>query len=251
MAHTIVSFSESLDPAGAEVFLAAVPDQQVRTEGDDLVVPNINNVIGAYACLGTTGVLAKLVSPKLRRENPYQISKTFLGLVAAGSSYFGMHPQSPIPLDINESLNAQVNADPAAAEQLSVVVFMAPGQVNPVQGNLISVRFSATVALVAGQYAFANIDLVDELPVGNYNIVGGDMIIPNGVAFRFVPVGDALRPGAPTRGTVGDEQDMVFRRGNLGVWTSFNTTQLPSIEVLGAAATGSTQYFGTMDVIPS
>lgn len=249
--HTLVAYSESQDLAGVEGNVAAVADQEVRTTGDEVIVPDTyNNVIGALACIGSTGSRAKLVSPSLRRVNPYEIFMAELALYSSGRENFGMHPENPIPLAVNESLEALITADPAAAEQQTVVVFLAPGAVNAVSGQIRPVRFSVTVALTAGTWAFAGISFIDDLPVGNYQVVGGALVAATAVAFRFVPVGGAHRPGAPVYQAKNNPMDNIFRNGKLGSWFSFNTTQPPSIEIISSAAAASTTYYGVMDVLP-
>ena len=247
--HDTIAFSESLDLAGVEGSIAAVPDQHIKTEGDDITVGPNNNVIGVLACVGTTGTRAKLVAPSLRRVNPYDVSPLVLALFPSDLPFVNMHPGNPIPLEVNEALNAVFTADPLAAEQETCVVFTAPGAVNPVTGKIFPVRFSVTVALLQGSYAFAAINLVDDLPNGNYAVVGADLVAATAVAFRFVPVGAAHRPGGPVRQTVANNPTPIFRFGGLGEWFTFTTVQLPGIEILSSAAAGSTTYYGTMDIL--
>lgn len=248
--HTLIAYSESQDAAGAEVNVAAVPDQEIRTSLDEVIVPaTYNQVIGMLACVGSTGSRAKLVAPSLRRMNPYEQVPLELALFSGGRENYGLHPHSPIPLSVNESLEALLVADPAAAEQQSIVVFLAPGEVNEVKGAVRPIRFSVTVAQTAGTWAFAGLAFIDDLPVGNYDIVGGAMIVAGGVAWRFVPVGGINRPGAPCYQAVSNPQDRMFRGGNLGTWASFDTTQPPSVEILGSAAAASATYYGVMDVV--
>lgn len=250
--HTLIAYSESQDEAGAELNVQAVPDQEVRTDGDTIIVPEtFNNIIGVLACIGSTGTRCKLVSPSLRRMNPYEVAPVELALFSSGREYYGMHPQNPIPLAVNESLEALITADPAAAEQQSVVVFTAPGSVSPVQGTMMPIRFSTTATLVAGSWAFSSIDFIDDLPVGNYNVVGASLTCATAVAFRFVPVGGAYRPGAPCYQALNNPQAPIFRRGGLGSWFTFNTTQPPSIEILSSAAAAAATYYGVMDVLTS
>lgn len=247
--HDTIAFSESQDEAGAEANVAGVDDQHIHVSGDDIVVSQNNNIIGAFACAGSTASRVRLISPSLRRLNTYNIDPVILALLPGSFTGFMTHPGNPIQLDINESLNAAITADPAAAEQQSVVVFVAPGAVNPVQGKITPVRYSVTVTLVAGAWAFAQINLVDDLPTGTYTVVGASLVVAAGVAFRFVPVGASHRPGAPCKNTVANFTPREFRFGGLGAWFDFPTVQLPGIEVLADEAATSATYFGTMDVI--
>lgn len=249
--HTIVAYSESQDPGDVEVNVAAVPDQEVRTTGDEVIVPEtFNQIIGALACIGATGTRAKLVAPSLRRVNPYEIFMTELALFSSGRDNYGLHPEAPIPLAVNEALEAQIISDPATAERATLGVFLSPGALAPVGGQSRPVRFSAALPLTGGEWDFTGINFIDDLPVGNYQVVGGAMVVPAGVLWRFVPVGGTHRPGAPCYQAKNDQQDPVFRNGKLGSWFTFNTTQPPSIEVLASAADTSKTYYGVMDVLP-
>jgi len=247
--HDTVAFSENQDLAAAEGNVAAVADPHIFVNGDDIVIGPNNMLIGAIALPGSTGTRARLVSPSLRQRNTYDIRPLVLGILPGSLGGFRIHPQAPIELTPNEALNCKFTADPAAAEQESCVVFLAPGAVNPVSGKIFPVRFSVTLALVKGAWANAIIDLVDDLPTGTYTVVGAALEAAAGVAFRFYPVGSANRPGAMCQNTAADVQMREFRFGGLGAWFDFNTVQLPSVDILADAAAASATYYGTMDVM--
>lgn len=248
--HDTIAFSESQDLAAAEGNVAGVSDQHIYVNGDDIVIGSNNNLIGAIACVGSTGTRARLTSPSLRRMNTYNMSPLVLALFPGSLAGARMHPESPIPLDINEALNCAFTADPAAAEQESCAVFLAPGALTPLKGKIYPVRYSITVALVAGSWAFSQINLVDDLPTGIYTVVGAALEAADAVVFRFVPVGASHRPGAPAQNAADDLQLPEFRNGGLGAWFDFNTVQLPGVEVMSSADAASATYYGTMDVMP-
>ena len=132
--HSIVAWSESIDEAGVFANIAAVPDQSIKTSGDYVYVGNYNILIGGMACIGTTGVSARLSSPSLRRINPHYIAPIELDIYPNGIIHHGVNPALGYPLDINEGLEAEVEANPAAAEQHTVVAWLADQRVQPVQG---------------------------------------------------------------------------------------------------------------------
>lgn len=251
MLHCI-AFSESQDPAAALVPVAGVPDQTVRVTGDDIVVPTeVNQIIGAAAFAGATATRGRLMSPSLRRVNGYAIRPLVLALVPPAIELGYLHPESPMPLDVSESLNAEIASDPAAAEQASVVVFLSDKAPSPVSGKIYRVRFTVTVALVAGQWANAAITFPDDLPSGVYRCVGASLVAATAVAARFVPIGQKWRPGFIVGQLLSGQMDERFRNGRLGEWFSFEQTQPPTIDVLSSAAAGAATYEGVMDVIPA
>ena len=202
------------------------------------------------ACIGTAGVEARLVSPSLRRVNPYYIVPLELALYPDGNPHHTVNIRNAIPLDTDEALESWINSAPVGAEQASTVVWLAPGALTPITGRMYTVNFEITLALVAGAWAFSELDFVDELPVGTYDLVGARVEVDTAVAFRFVPVGAAHRPGAPCLCNCEYDNDPTFRYGGMGSWFVFSTVQPPGVEVLSSAAAVSATYQGYMDIIP-
>lgn len=248
----MVAYQKSIDEGGVLSYITPVPDPSVRVNNNDIVVPqDVNQLIGAVACVGTTGSQAQLISPSLRRTNPYNIQPVLSALVSGNRVNYGIHEGSPIQLDYNEALNGLINADPAAAEVHSIVAFLADGPIAPVTGKIKKVRFSVTGALTAGVWSNLTIDFPDLLPTGVYTVVGSELVIANAVAARWYPVGGKWRPGFLPSAAYGQSTDPKFRNGMLGKWFDFDETQPPTIDILVNTTAVSTTYYGTMDVIPA
>lgn len=247
--HTIIAFSESQDPGGVFTRMAGVPDQHVKVQGDGIWVPDFNRLLGGIACVGTLGVQARLVAPSLRRINPYYIQPVNLALFPGTDLVHNVSGNSAIALDINEALECENNSDPAAGEQQTVVVALAPAPLDAVKGEIFTVVATVTLAQLAGEWSFAELDFVDELPVGAYKVVGMACVAAGAVAARLVPVGLAYRPGGPAMNAEDDQGYDMFRNGNLGEWFSFETVQPPGIEIISSAAAGSATYQIYLDLM--
>lgn len=246
---TTVAWSESIDAGGVLSNIAAVPDNHVRTEGDSVIIGDFNRIVGAYACVGASATQARFVAPSLRRLNPQHIRPLELAITPAGIPKVCVYPENFLQLDDSEELKVEQNGNPAAAEQVSVAAFLASGAVTPVNGKIITVNFTITLAQLAGAWAFSEITFIDELPVGTYTIVGAEFVISGGVVARFVPKGGVNRPGCPIVAGAGFGVDSYFRQGRMGNWMDFKTTTPPGVEVLSSAAAVSATYQGYMDVI--
>jgi len=247
---TTVAFGESIDEAGAMANLAAIADQHVRTEGDHIIVPrDMNRFIGAVAYLGTVVAQCQLVSPSLRKIGVQSIAPLNQVLVPTGEVVHSITPDSYVPLTPDEQIEIVNNGNPAGAENHTVAVWLSNGDIVPKKGNIRTIRIQVTTAVVALAWTLADIVIVDDLPVGEYEIVGAAFEIASALAFRFVFIGGTWRPGVPVLADVNTGVNDIFRRGKMGSFGTFHTTQLPGIEVLGNDAVGAATYEGVLDIL--
>lgn len=246
---TTVAYSESQDEAGAMAKIAAVADQHVKTQGDGITVPTLNQLVGSVACVGSLGDEVRVIAPSLRRVNPLYIAPVELVISPSEMPRMMYHGENPIVLDVNETLEVENDANPAAAEQHTVALWLADGAISPIGGEIHTINAHITVTLVAGAWEFSEIVFPDALPVSDYNVVGARLVCGDGVVFRFVPVGEAHRPGGICAKSASAVDPIPQRFGGLGSWFSFNSVQPPAIEVLSSAAAASATYELYIDVI--
>ncbi|MBA7590087.1 hypothetical protein ES708_32189 [subsurface metagenome] len=135
------------------------------------------------------------------------------------------------------------------AEELVTGVFLAPGAVPPVNGEIFTLNCTADVTAVLHEWGYSEITFPDSLPVGNYRIVGARVCRANAVVFRFVPVGAAWRPGGICVQNADDLDPDLQRFGGLGNWFTFNSIQPPGIEILASSAAGGGAFEVYIDVI--
>ena len=220
----------------------------MKTAGDFITVGEMNKLFGGYACIGTAGVEARILSPTIRRINPYYITPIEIDIDMGAKAHNCVDPNHHLQLDINETLECEIYSNPAAAEQESVVVYLSDQEITPIKGKFSTVRANVTVALAVSAWTYAEVVLVDDLPVGSYRVVGCRAVIDTCVCMRFVPIGGRSRPGVPCNTDKEEDGTEIFRRGGLGEWFKFDTTQLPGVEVLGSAAVGAAAYAIYIDV---
>lgn len=247
--QSVVAYSQDIDPAGVMAKLDAVSDQHVKTSGKGITVPEMNQIIGMFAAMGTVPAECRLISPSLRRINPCYITPLENALFAGNMPAMMYRGENPVVLDINETLEVECDANPAGTEQLSILVWLSDGVIVPVTGEMWTINCEITLAQLAGAWAFAEISFPDSLPVGDYQIIGARAQIAGGVGFRFVPVGESHRPGGICAQDNGSHDPWAQRGGRLGVWAEFNTIQPPGMEIMSSAAVGSATYQCYIDVI--
>lgn len=245
----LVAFSESIDPAGSLVNIAAINDQAIFTSGDDARVPvQLPFMVGEAALISATApVQAQVQSPSLRQVANIDVEPVALGTVFGDPAEYALHPQSPIPLKGDEALNFLVNTNPAGAESHYGLVWLSDGAVQPVQGEIFSVSADMSVTAVADEWVNGSLTFRQDLPVGTYDVVGMRVRTAGGVAGRLVFTGGAYRPGVPAVAALDDKVGMEFRYGKMGVMGSFHTNTPPSVDILAAA--GAVTPVITLDLI--
>lgn len=231
MPFTTIGFAEDIATTAAFANILGVPDQHITVIANRFYVGDLNNVVGVGACLDADALGAYLDAPSLRRVALYDISPINLGIIPAALTVLWF-PTNPLPLMKNEGLEFLFNGAPAGATQKTAVVMLSDGPIVPVGGEIFSVAADAAITTVAGVWGNGGLVFRQILPVGRYQIVGASCISVNGVAFRFVPIGAANRPGGFCKAAVGDAEYDFQRKGQLGVWCEFDSVTPPSIDML-------------------
>lgn len=239
MAFHLAAFWENIDAAGAEANLAAaLGEQTLFTTGDEIRIPEgASQIVAVAAMCGLGANFARLISPSLRdfvNLDIVPINGLTDGNVEPDSPakvhYLG---NNPIPLAPGESLTATTDSDTAAAADQSILVWLADGPLQPVDGQQIH-PLRATAAITAGVGSWTNgvLTLGQVLPVGNYAIVGmraqGATLVAARLAFRGV----GWRPGVIGSDIESDDTNGYFRYGKSGVFGEFHSTVPPTVDVL-------------------
>lgn len=241
--HHLSAWYESIDPAAALVPIAAVNDQAVFAQGDDIRAPaTLASIIG-QAVLGADASLARgqIQSPSLRSFANVDIEPIVAAAVFGSPPEALFHPMSPIPITGDEPVNIYVESDPVAAAVHYGLVWFADGPQQPVPGNIYSVRATAAITLAAGTWVNGALAFASTLPIGRYQIVGMRARGSNLVAARLVFVGGLWRPGVPAVNALADEDVKLLRYGRSGVFGEFHTNTPPTVDCLGV--TDSAQHF--------
>lgn len=236
---TLVAFSEEVETNDQLTYITPVPDQHVRVEGNNIIVPNpYPNLAGVYA-LGDTLTGARVESPSLRRVLLRDIAAYNQGLYPPYTPLVEEMYENPMPLEPTEPLRFLAREAAAGAKRLNGLVWLSDGPLTPIGGDIYTVR--ALAAGSATTYAWVNAPLsIDQvIPAGTYQVVGLAAYAPNLVAARLVFVGESQRPGVIGASSPWSGGMDVFRRGRLGVWGEFEHSQPPTVDYLlsGVAAT--------------
>lgn len=248
--HHLAGFIEEIDEAGAFANIAAAADQVLDYSGDKIrVLQDYSNIIASVAYVGTTGTKARLNAPSLEQFVKLYITPVNQVLVPTGNDVIDMHPESLIPLVPTENLECEVYADPAAAEFHTVGVWLNDNNFTPITGDIRPVPFTIYGALTEGGWNTLSITLEEELPAGNYELVGARLECTVATLARFILSKQVPRPGFVPSADEDFRFRDYFRYGRFGSYGTFDHISLPKMELLCVATTGAATYQGIMDVI--
>lgn len=249
-AFALVGWQESVDPDGVLTNVAAVSDQHVAVSGDRIYVPSLNYLIAEYAAQADGSYHAQLQSPSLRSKTLLDLAVIEQAGYPTGHDAFLPHFASPIELDVNEGIEALINKPADGAVVATLLAWLSDGALTPVTGEIITVRVTATITSILGQWVNGALTFSQTLPVGRYAIVGANFTEDGGdlIAFRFVVAGYGWRAGGLSVGTFGSLPNSAQRYGGMGIWAEFDSTTPPTLDVLAFAAAAQT-IVGYVDLI--
>src|SRR5688500_8909136 len=141
-------FAQSIDPANALTAIDAAREEMFFTSGDDFRVPTaLPFLIGALAQINdASGSRAQIQSPSLRMLANLDVEPIVLAATLGTPPEQSVWPSTPIPLQADEALNFAMLSDPAAAALHYGHIILADGPQQPVQGQMFTIRATATVA---------------------------------------------------------------------------------------------------------
>ncbi len=232
--YTMIAFYESVQHAALD-YITGLADQSVRIDGNDIVVPELNQVLGVFG-LSTNLDLIQLLAPSLRREWNEFIYPYVQGLIPEGvNGGFAMYHDNPFLLDVTEKLNIQIaNTGAGAPEDVVVIVLLGDGVITPETGLIRTIRAVPDTAPTAYEWSNTEITFDETLPAGRYAICGATWVDASGIVARFVPIGGVWRPGFIAQ-AIGDPTIYSpFRHGRFGRMTEFEFDQPPSVDLLSS-----------------
>lgn len=240
MAFTLVAYNESEDAAGVFVRIAGTGgDAHVTVQGDDIIVPSLNQVVAYGAVVDTTvAAQARLRSPSLiARGHEEYIQPLNTGLVFGDPPRVIDRRSNPIVLTPVEALGVEALDNPAAAAQRYAGVWLADAPIVPVAGNIQTIRATAAIAQVVTGWTNGALTFPTSLKAGRYQVVGMRVVAANGVFGRLVFPGSNWRPGVPVSTTTQIAEHGMFRNGQFGVFGEFQHSSPPTLDMLGVTNT--------------
>lgn len=238
----LAAFAQSIDPAGALTAITAAREEMIFTNGADLRVPtSLPYIIGKAALANdASGSRAQIQSPSLRILANLDVEPLILAAVFGNPPETLVHPNIAIPIVADEALNFAFLSDPAAAALHYGLVYLSDGPQQAAEGNMFSIRATATIQQVVAGWVNGSLTFSQTLPAGRYAVVGMRCRSTDAVAARLVFPEQIARPGVPVVNAIADVDPWYARHGNLGVFGEFPHTTPPTMDVIGGTAAAQT-----------
>lgn len=240
---TVVAFDDDRAAAQATLLaLAGLVDQHVTVIGNDITVPDLNQVVGVQFLHGTQALpgaltLAQIRTPSLLSTLLKDIDKSWDSNTVLDSENIELFLDDPLVLKVGEQLEAWMANGAVVAARGIAAILLADGPLAQVKGDIRTVRCTSVVAPVADTWSLGVLTPQQQLPVGTYQVVGMSCISPAEAGWaRLIFTGSSWRPGCPIRVDVNNPEIPEFRNGRMGVWGAFNQSTIPRLEVLTIAA---------------
>jgi hypothetical protein len=115
------------------------------------------------------------------------------------------------------------------------------------QGDVFTLRGTATTTLTANAWSLLAITWQDSLPAGNYACVGLQVQGATAKLARMIFEDQINRPGCLGQTNVADNSHPIFRMGGLGTFGRFTSNRMPNVEVLAGAADTVQEIY--MDIV--
>lgn len=232
----------ALDPVCAE------PDPHIHVAGDSIYVPeDTRQAMLFWGFTGSITATETAVAAQIRLESPSM--RPYLDIpkfqIPAAAAADDEEPDSPTPL--NNFVGRNLNLVPGEGIQMHVretvagddrqatgLLWLGEGNyVNPYAGlPMWCARFTAAVACTAYNWVNGAITFDQDLPAGQYAVMGMHVISASGLGARLVFNNQGARPGVLAYDAIDDISNPIFRNGNLGVYGTFHHTTPPTLDML-------------------
>jgi hypothetical protein len=244
--QTLVGYSESID-AATLTQIAALSDQHITTQNDDILVPEFASRIGAVLAIGVNLTEAQVSAPSLRERSLLDIRPINVGAEPLGGNVLYDTFDRPVQLEAGEGLRALVAEDAAGAARESVLIWLMGEDTPTPDGEIETIKCTSATTLNAYAWTLCELTLTQQLRAGTYAVVGMRAESAGAIAARLVLPGSAYRPGVIAYDAGSDVEIEKFRMGNNGSLGEFSHQFIPAAEFFAASADTSEVVY--LDVI--
>lgn len=248
----LLAYRESVAASATDLDLDALAGPGDFVTNGHQVLPEDRWLIAAYASgLGLTQM--RINPPQLREVAPVQIRPLSKALLPPNDPNVCDFRRRPVRIRANQEIQILTTTDATAGPNVEyTLLWFSDGNfsVNTGIGEYI-IRATGAATLVAGVWTFVTLTYQDQLPPGQYEIIGAEYFGTTAVAARLVFVGNQIwKPGFMGSADPGNRLWEAFYGPSQGIdgmgmgsYGVFSNIYLPSVECLANAADTVQTFF--------
>lgn len=236
MSLHLMAFESSIADGSVLTKCNALQSVWETIQNNNLVVAALNNIVGAYA-YGPNMVRAQLQSPSLLSPGYPDLtpfSKAVPG--AAAPAPWQDFLKNPLKLSVNEQLSAYTANGGSGSESELVALLLCDTVPTPVTGRIITLKLTGTTTLVENAWTEVPLTFEDNIPVGNYQVVGARFQSAGALLGRIGYPGFGYRVGGLAVQSLNDADNYLMRMGMMGSWFTFASTVTLTADFLSSSA---------------
>lgn len=227
--------------------LTAVTDQilSVNSAGQFLLPQKMQLRLGAGGSANVSRL--RINTPSLRYIALPYIAPVNSGLTVASPPNVANYGENGPMLPPADALVVEGTHSGGAPEVMWSVIWLRDGFRPTTPGQLYRMRLTASITGAAGTWVSGSMTPDQTLPSGVYDINGMDVFGTNLIAARLIFPGGNWRPGCLCRNAVTSIQRPEFINGELGCYGTFDSVNLPNLEIYVEGANTSQEIY--LDVV--
>lgn len=243
----LAAFRGSVTNGTTNTAIAGVNDNALaKSSTGAFFAPGGCKIIAAEAG-GVNASRSRINSPAFRNVGLPYIAPLNTGVTAPSPPNIADYrPQGFRPAETDE-ISVEATHTDAAAQIQYALLWLAFSRKEPSPGDALRLRFTSTITGVVGSWASGALTLDQNVPAGDYQIIGMDVFGTNLLGARLVFTGGGWRPGVLARNAVGSVPEEMFLNRSMGVFGEFNNTAIPQLEIFVEAANSAQE--GYLDVV--
>jgi hypothetical protein len=242
MTWHLAAYSESAAAAAALDPVAALADPMLQRRNNNYVLPRDAEI--PWAWIGSANVTrARLAAPSWRQFTLPELRPYDQTATPSDDPNVCDMRMRPLMARGQEEIELQMTNDAGAAVRVTGLIAFSFGLQPAPAGPSYNLRASSTTAAVANAWTLLTLAFDDDLPNGEYAVIGLEHQSANGQGARLIFDQGFWRPGVPSITDLGNRPWGPAVSGELGVFGRFRNFQEPQVEVLCNAADAAHEVY--------
>lgn len=238
MFHLFAFYTAALADTTTDTAIGTVTDQVISRPNGRYQMPMDMQVYAGYAG-GPGATQARIDVPSMRRLFRPHIDPLTVTVLPGDNPPVALFGEGGVMIPETEEMTIAGGQTSGAAAVFVGGLWAGPRLKPKPPGPVFTMRATAAIVTSAGVWGAGSMTFNDQLPAGNYAVVGMAAFGANVILARLIFPAGTLRPGALAQGAQGEAIQPYWRMGAMGEWGRFKAYALPQVEIFGAGATAA------------